>query len=333
MLDRNFIVRGGLAAALAVGLAAAPVSADEIEVEEVIVAEEVVAEVVEPCPECPNNNGAVSFAVGSDITNAYFFRGILQEKNGFIWQPWGEVTFNVWSGEGIINDVSLTLGTWNSIQTEQTGSPGDGNGPGNWYESDIYAGVAVGLPYNLSAGLTYVAYTSPNNAFGTVQEIDLDASYDDSGMYSGQLADLGFSTNPYAIVAFEFDKTAFGGDEGIYMELGAEPAVTVMQESDYPITVGMPLTLGLSLDNYYKPSNAPNGSNPGDDTFGYATVGLSAAVPLSFMPANLGSFSAGLSGKWIALGSNLQRVNVGITDPTDGKFSDWIGTFSVNWEY
>jgi len=41
------------------------------------------------------NKGLVSLSVGSDFTTAYFFRGILQERDGFIWQPYGEIGFSL----------------------------------------------------------------------------------------------------------------------------------------------------------------------------------------------------------------------------------------------
>lgn len=345
MMESKKFVRRSMAALVALGMAASPALADEIEAEEVIVGEEIVAPPAQPCPECAVNNGSVSVAIGNDITNAYFFRGILQEKNGLIWQPWGEVSFGLYQAANdneVVSDVSLTVGTWNSIHTDQTGTRDDGRGPGNWYESDVYAGVGVGLNNGLSAGVTYIAYMSPNNAvirnntasFGTVQEIDLDVSYDDSGLYSGELQNLGFSVSPYLLWAFELDKTRFGKDEGIYMEAGIEPSVTVMGETDYPLTVGVPMTLGMSLDNYYLPVDRPNGSNPGDDWFGFASVGIGVGVPLAFIPPRLGSFTAGVSGEWLALGSNMQDINHGTTkQPPEGRFGEWIGVASVNWAY
>ena len=310
-----------------------PAFAPEVEPEEVVVGEEVVAPPAEPCPECAVDNGAVSFAVGSDFTNAYFFRGVVQEKNGLVWQPWAEVSFTLWEAperdqSGLL-DARFTVGTSDSVHTNKTGLRMDGTGPGNWYESDLYAGLATDI--GLGAGVTYIAYMSPNNAFGTVQEIDLDVSYDDAGLYGRDMEDLSFSTNPHLLWAFEVDKTAFGNEKSIYMEAGIEPAVTVMQNSDYPVTIGVPLTLGLSLDNYYLPNDGPGGSNPGHDTFGYASVGLGLGVPLSFAPAQFGSFSAGVSSQWLALGVNLQRFNVGVTRvPAEGRLGEWVGDSRIS---
>lgn len=347
MMDRSKkLARGGVAALVAVGLATTPVFADEIEAEEVIVGEEIVAP-VEPCPECAINNGSVTVGIGNDFTNAYFFRGILQEKTGFIWQPWGEVTWAVFQAgeddQSGVSEVTVTAGSWNSVQSNRGTVVNDGAGPGNWYESDLYVGVGLDTEMGLSAGVSYVAYMSPSNSFGTVQEIDLDVAYDDSGLYGDDMDDLGFAINPYLLWAFEVDKTRFGtikNKKGIYMELGMEPTVTVMQNSDYPVAIGVPVTVGLSLDNYYLPNDNPNGSNPGDETFGYASVGLGLAVPLSFIPARLGSFSAGVSGEWLALGTNLQRYNNGPvhnggtkSNPEQGTFGEWIGVASLNWQY
>jgi hypothetical protein len=308
-------------------LAGATARADEVEQEEVIVGEEVVQPpAAQPCPECDVNNGMVSFAIGSDITNAYYFRGILQERNGFIWQPWGEVTFTLWEAaenqQSFVTDFSATLGTWNSIHTNKTGSPMDGNGPGNWYESDLYGGFGLGMDYGLGLGVNYIAYTSPNNAFGTVQELDADISMDDSVLYGGELKNLGFGVNPYALFAFELDKTAFPGhdDEGIYAEFGAEPAVELMSDTDYPVGLGVPLKVGISISDYYEVTGVS------DDTFGYFQAGVSADVGLGFVPVEYGSLSAGVSGYYLALGSTLQEFNT-------GDFKEWIGVVSLNWEY
>src|SRR5512147_1578110 len=63
------------------------------------------------------NRGRLSFSLTNDFTTAYFFRGILQERNGFIWQPSAELTFNLWKGDGPLHSVALGMGIWNSFQT------------------------------------------------------------------------------------------------------------------------------------------------------------------------------------------------------------------------
>src|ERR1700755_373592 len=83
------------------------------------------------------NKGRLSLSVGSDFTTAYFFRGILQERDGFILEPYGGLRFNPYNADENSTDpvksFSLFAGSWNSIHSEKTLS--DGSGPGNWFES------------------------------------------------------------------------------------------------------------------------------------------------------------------------------------------------------
>ena len=316
----------GVLVAFQLGSTAA--SADQVLATEVVVEEEMVEaiEKSEPCPDCAVNNGSVSFAMGNDIVTAYYFRGYLQEKKGFITQPWAEVGFSLWessSEDGFFTDLGFVLGNWNSIQTEQTLST-DGTGPGNWYEADLYAGVSLGTSIGLSAGLTYVAYMYPNGAFATVQELDLDFSYDDSSLYSGVLADYGFALSPYILFAFELENGVGVGGKGTYFEVGVEPAIEVLGDTDYPISISVPIALGLSADDYYYTTDA-NGDTSNDD-FGFASVGLSLGVPFAFFPTDFGSMGAAIGATYVAFGESLQDAN-------GGSGSDWYGTFGLSWEY
>src|SRR5262245_15117818 len=73
------------------------------------------------------NTGNVSFSLGMDFTTAYFFRGILQERDGFIWQPYGEINMPVYVDEGAaLSKVTPFVGNWNSVQSEKTLSSGNG---------------------------------------------------------------------------------------------------------------------------------------------------------------------------------------------------------------
>jgi hypothetical protein len=261
------------------------------------------------------NKGRVSFSLGSDITTAYFFRGILQERNGFIWQPYGEIGFNLYTADEDSTDpvksFTLFAGTWNSIQTEKTLA--SGSGPGNWYESDVYAGMKANFFGNTEAKAFYIAYTYPNGAFNTVQEIDFQLSLNDSE-WLGKWA-----LNPYALFAGEFDNTALGTDQGVYNELGVRPSMTLIESETYPVTVALPLKVGLSLSDYFE---GPSGN----DTFGYFAGGPVFSVPLAFVPSDYGSwaFSAGVTA--YAFGENLKFYN--------DNDNPWVvGTWSLTFAY
>ena len=130
------------------------------------------------------NLGRVSFSAGFDATTQYLFRGIFQEDQGMILQPWAELGFSVFESEGAIKSVDIIFGTWNSIHDGPTS-----DGPfatGGWYEADWYGGLSLGLPANFSFDATYVNLLAPDVA-GTsffAEEFDLTLSYDDSGLWN-----------------------------------------------------------------------------------------------------------------------------------------------------
>src|SRR5512145_1806963 len=69
------------------------------------------------------NTGKLTFSGGNDFTTAYFFRGILQERDGFITQPYGEVGVKLHEAEeGPVRGFTLFAGLWNSIHGKQTGN-------------------------------------------------------------------------------------------------------------------------------------------------------------------------------------------------------------------
>lgn len=237
------------------------------------------------------NDGGVSFTMGLDGSHAYFFRGIRQETTGIILQPYFDATFTLFDGGEGLNSVGLTVGQWNSVHSSAGTLP---NGPGAWYESDFYAGLAFGLE-NWQAGLTYTSYLSPNHSFGTVQELGLSLSMDDSAL-------LAVPLSPHLGIAIELSGQADGGAaEGVYLELGVEPGLD-LAVSD--VSVGFPVTLGLSLNNYYEDGAGIN------DTLGYVDVGAVATMPLA-VPESFGAweFSAGVH--LLRLGRYLEMLNDG----------------------
>jgi hypothetical protein len=258
------------------------------------------------------NTGRLSFTLGNDITTAYFFRGILQERNGFITQPYAELGVKLYEDEeGPVTGLSLFAGSWNSIHSEQTLNV---SGPDNWYESDAYGGIKLALFGNTEAKLSYIAYTYPNGAFATVQEVDFSLGLNDS-QWLGTCA-----LNPSVLIAAETENTALGLDEGWYLQPGIRPSFTVIDSETYPVSLAIPVTLGLSLDNYYE-------NSPGDDDlFGFLQGGLVASIPLAFIPEDYGAWSFSAGASIYTFGSNLEDANQG-DDP-------WVvGTWGVSMAY
>ena len=239
------------------------------------------------------NSGGISFLLGSDVTTKYIFRGYEQEESGLIVQPYAEFT------AGIVDGIDVYAGIWNSVHSETTG---DNNT--HWFEADIYAGVSIGeqilgLP-GFALDVSYVNYTYPSDAAGQYEEIDVSVSYDDSAN------DISFS--PYALVAFEFDTTAPGDDENIYLELGGELEFELVESDTYPVALTVPLTLGLSLDEYYVDDGGDN------EFFGYFSVGANVGVPLPFIPREYGQWSAAAGVTFFLLNDNAEGLDDGDND-------------------
>ena len=264
------------------------------------------------------NTGKVSFTTGVDFSHAYFFRGIRQEDEGFILQPYADVNFNIYSdddGQGL-NTVTFTLGQWNSLHTGPTGQDGPAQNVAPWYESDFFTGFSLGID-NWEAGITYTSYLSPNDAFGTIQELSLGLGMDDSAL-------LGvFALSPHVLMAIEMSGQADGGSsEGVYIEFGVEPGLDIV---DGIASVGFPVTLGLSLSNYYEngiDSSLPLGYS---DTFGFFDIGAAVSVPLK-MPAAYGSWEVTGALHLLSLGGYLEALN-------DGDQVQIIGSFGVSIGY
>lgn len=262
------------------------------------------------------NHGRVSFSLTNDFTTAYFFRGILQERNGFIWQPAAEIAFDLWNGDedGILQDVSLGVGIWNSFQTAKTGATG---GPTNLYETDYYPFLSLGWAGGLETSVTYNVYTSPNGAFVTTQEVALGLGFDDSEWLGA------WALSPTATFAFETDNTSFGDGEDGYAEFGIEPGLDLSlpfdDAGDYPVTTSFPLAVGISLYDYYN-------DGVDNDTFGFFSFGLAASIPLACIPEDFGAWSVGAGINVLVLNDTLKAIN-----SDDNPYP--VGTISIGMEY
>ena len=305
---------GSAALALSVVLAAAPVFAQTTPAP---TAPATPAAEAKPAEEAKGpNTGRVSISAGVDWTSAYFFRGIKQETEDLILQPYGEVSFKLVENAGALTALSLTGGIWNSLQTGPTGSDSPtASDPKIWYEFDGYVRLSAVLWEDLTTYALYTAYTSPNNAFGTVQELALGVSYNDVKLLGP------FALNPSFLVAFELDGQADAGSQkGVYAQIGIAPGYTFFAESSYPLAVSVPLSVGLSLSDYYE---FGTGS---DETFGYFSGGVSVSVPLAFIPSSFGKWLIKGGVQMLYLDDNLTTIN-------NGDRTQVIGTLGLVFTY
>ncbi|HEV2293891.1 MAG TPA: hypothetical protein VGR35_08535 [Tepidisphaeraceae bacterium] len=255
------------------------------------------------------NSGNISLTGGVDFATHYFFRGYLQEDQDLIAQPYLNVYFNLME-EG---DTTLTayIGTWNSFHGEKTGA--DEGSFGAWYEADFVGGVDLGLGGGFTLGAIYTVYAYPNGAFDTIEEVGLKLSYDDTDKWG-----LPFALNPFLGVYFETDDQ--NGSEDTYLEFGIAPTVYTFDEnSNQPIAVAVPITIGTSIDDYYF-------DDEGDEEFlGYGSIGLAASMPLG--SGNYGDWTLNASVTW------LQLFAEGLESANNDDDNEIIGKIGVSFSY
>jgi hypothetical protein len=255
----------------------------------------------------------------TDITNAYYFRGILQEREGLIVQPWMELYANLYSSEdGFLRDITIGAGMWSSFQSERTlaGSTDGGDQNQWWYEADYYPLISMDFAGGLSLLTVYYFYTSPNDAFTTVQELNFKLSWDDSEAFGA------WSMQPWVNIATEIVNTSYGPQEGYGLQFGIAPTLYAAENGSFTLTA--PAEVGLSLEDYYEGSNGEN------HTFGYANVGLAASIPLSFVPESAGAWSFNLSGKYYFFGHQLESNDTPDTSGNRGRGSYPVGMASIS---
>jgi hypothetical protein len=283
---------------------------DDFEVP-VVEEEEEVTEIEEPCPECQvPNAGRIGFNMGVDWTDKYYFRGMRQQDRGIIMQPWGNFSISLYEGEGALTSVAVNAGTWNSVHSRDQSAD---VGAKNWYEADLFAGLTLGLWNKLEVGVGHTSYLSPNDSFDTVHEVDISLGFDDSD-YLGD-----FALNPQLLWAIETQGTASGAspdgtlvtggpDKGTYMQISAGPEIPLWK-GDNPITLSVPLILGLSLDDYYETLSTSKPSGKQNPTYGYFQTGMMFGIPLAFVPAEYGSWKLSAGWQVFQFGTTTRKVN------------------------
>jgi hypothetical protein len=233
-----------------------------------------------------------------DVTNAYFFRGILQEREGVQLQPWTELYYNLYSADDeddFLQSVTIGGGTWLSFQSERTGATED---PQWLYETDYYPLLSLGFANDVSLTTIYYFYTSPNGAFSTVQELNFKLAWDDSDALGA------WSMKPWVNVAWEQVNTSFGPNNGgVGLQVGFGPTLYAAEDESFTLTA--PIEAGFSIDDYY---DDESGDNHG---FGYASAGLLASIPLTFVPEGAGDWTFSLSGKYFFFNEILEEANRG----------------------
>jgi len=246
---------------------------------------------------------AVSVDLGGDWTSAYYFRGIRQERDGAIFQP--AVEFGIHLVESGPVSLSAVAGTWNSLHSRQTGATNPDAFAGDWYEADVYGGLELGAA-DWTLGAQWVTYAYPNGAAATIDEVVLSVGYDDSRLWKGK-----FALNPRMAYAFEVNDR--GGPENSYLELGLSASHSWEAGPRSTFSIEVPLTLGLSVNDYYVTAAGQ------ETTLGYWDLGLDASCGLP-LPPRFGGWTVRAGLHYLSFGDATRELNDGDGSTVVGKF-------------
>lgn len=241
------------------------------------------------------NRGRITFIGGYDFASAYAFRGLVRDDTRVVMWPYAEAAAELFSGTGGLKNITLHLGTWNSLHTGVTGY---NSGLGKlWYESDLYGTLGVRFGPDITVAATYTAYMSPNNSFSTIKEFAFKAAVDDAGS-------AGIALRPYGLVAFEFNtlpgvrQADRGLSAGTYLEAGVAPGWV-----DPGFRIEFPIKVGISLDDYYELAGV-------DQRFGFLSLAAVATVPISDS-TGYGRWNVHGGVEFLSLGNTPEAFNGG----------------------
>lgn len=245
---------------------------------------------------------------GLDYTTQYFGRGIVTQTEGAIAQPFADFSLDFYRAEDFT--VSATLGSWVSHHGEDSAASATDRVVRHWFESDVYAGVAMSVD-KWVVDARYYWYASPSGAFDTIEEIYFSAAYDDSELLGE------WSMQPTAVLTFETSQEqADGGTtRGSYLQLGVSPGISWDMTEKTAIDFSFPVSVGLSMSNFYE---GPNGEN---DFLGYVSIGADASYSLP-IDASWGAWSISAGVQVLLLGDAASAIN-------NDDSTEFIATFGI----
>ena len=226
-------------------------------------------------------------------------RGMIVHNDGLTFQWLALGLFNIYKGDGFLNDFTLVGGVWNDFSSDGVSvhAPFGSKPKTHWVEIDPIAGVSFAFAKNFKLDVTYTAFNMQILDIGTSQHLETKVSYDDTSVLKA------FALHPYFLYWQELDNKATAAqvpyfvdpngtnpgpppDESFYFEVGVTPGYT-LKNSGFKLEAPCRVLLPSSdfYGEYYDDAS----------TVGLWEVGIKGTLPLKFVPPGYGfwSFHAG----------------------------------------
>jgi len=245
---------------------------------------------------------AITGDIGLNVVTAYYSRGIIQNNHAPSFQPYADIFFKAYEGDGFLNKAVLNISVWNSFTKKSTFS-GSTSSTRSWYESDFTPGIALTFG-KVTLTESYLIYMSPNDVFPTAEGLQSKLSFDDSDLLGALALHPSFThlkelSNKLGTTD-SVGPTAGSSKGGSYWELAIAPGIAAG-----PVNLTFPISVAFGSDSFYQ-----------KDGYGYTAAGVNAAYTLP-IDKSFGTWTANLGGTYY----NLNRTAVG-----GNAHNDVVGT-------
>lgn len=218
-------------------------------------------------------------------------RGLVVNHESLNVQPLAGLAVDLYHGDGPINAVSLSAGTWGDFT---------GYHPGGdiWNEEDFFAGFSVKFLEKFEFSYTLMAWTFPdistkNESDPTTEyNMDFKLAFDDTSYLKD------FALHPYVDIFWNFagasspvasDALLGKNDHTFYVEIGMAPSYTLKAITDYPITFTFPTYFSFGDSSFWGETPGPESQR---SNLGVFSTGVKASIPLKFIPSDFGNWNA-----------------------------------------
>lgn len=275
------------------------------------------------CGAAADDGPPVDGYLSLDLTSHYEYHGFLYAEDVPVTQGYARFTTPVYEGDGFLRAAHVGLGGFLSYHGSGDRAQGEG-----LFEADLLATLLLELPAGFAADLEYWLETSPNDSFSDIHELDLRLRWNDAPLWKGRLPERFGGLQPHLLLGVELDgetdlgNESFGGadtDEGVYLEAGLRPSLRLLEHETHPVTLAMPLRLGLSLSDYYENLCGE------DETFGFLEAALDLSAPLPFLSRGPLALEAHASVHSFWVGGTLRDVNAA----AGSDVHEWIGRIGL----
>ena len=232
-----------------------------------------------------------------DFKTQYISFGVVLQDEGVSIQPMLALRYTFFdkvldnAEESFVNNVTGFISSWNDISTNK-----DLSRPTSPYryftEADLVAGVSVTFNdrFNLTTSLTEL--NSPADAFRPGAFLKAVLSMDDTGMYGDN-----FALKPQFLLIYEIPWEGQIGlqPDAFLFEPGLTPTYTFGADSDFPVTLSVPMRVGLG-NKFYD-----------GETYGFFSVGPEVTLPIPMLSTGAIRTYANIGYTYINLGETTQE--------------------------